>query len=317
MVDIPVDNSKAIQRIQYLHVNHSKKRKQAYKAIEEAFDIYDKLTNAEAPTPGTINEMLKLFVQFGYPNRYIAIWGDIEKLAEEYINHSPETQRALAETDSLSWPLLMKCCISLSCENMDSCLQVFAWMETANYTLNLKDKYISNLVNNCGIIGNIDALNFIYKQFEMGTINCDEIYIKTVFIKNYSKLDQFQMSKDIFNSIETSRMNMICYGSMMQCCMDHGEYDLALELYYNLPKQPVLDTSVSPYTSELYRNDIVDSIAIQACIKAKDYAAYSTSRNYIKGKFIHKYVKKKLHDDGKDDNEMDGNVRNSLFSWLF
>ena len=62
VADSQIDNSKAIKLIKYLHINHRKKGKHTYKAIEEALNIYNKIT--EPPSTETINQILRIFQQF-------------------------------------------------------------------------------------------------------------------------------------------------------------------------------------------------------------------------------------------------------------
>ena len=284
VADTQIDNSKAIKLIKYLYVNNRKKGPDTYKTIEQGLEIYNKIT--ETPTPETINNILRLFQSFGHPNEYITIWNDIESLE--------------AQEQSVSYPLLIKCCIDSDTIDIQDCLQVLQWMKDSNYTLKIKESYISKLVQFCGKRFDTESIDFIYDLLIEGYIECDSTFIKTTFINTYSRCNELDKSIKIFDAIDiASEMNMICYGSMMKCFINHGFYAKTLEFYDNLLR-------LEGDNKDLFQNDHCNSMALQACIK---------SDNFAKGKAIHDRVNKKLYDKGKRELEMNPHVKHSLISF--
>ena len=91
VADGQIDNDKAIKLINYLYVNHRKKGKDTPNTIKEALGIYDKLT--DPPTAETMDNLIKLFFNFGHPDAYASIWEDIRQ-----------------RHDEIGYAMLMKCC---------------------------------------------------------------------------------------------------------------------------------------------------------------------------------------------------------------
>ena len=282
--DTQIDNNKAIKLINYLYVNNKKKAKDSYKTIEQALDIYDKIT--ESPTHETIDNLLRLFFNFGHPEQYVSIWDDIEHIQSNGNN----------ENELISYPMLIKCCIESPHIDTTDCIQILSWMKESNFTLKINDSYIAKLIKHCVKQKDVESLDYIYSLFNDGFLENTPNFIKTTFISAYSKCNELQKSEDIFNGINEDELKMISIGTMMKSYIGHHRYSDALTLYdgINNIKNP-----------DLHQNDHCDSMALQACIK---------SNNFSKGAIIHDNVNKKLYKKGKSELEMNDHVKHALIS---
>ena len=78
VADDQIDNSKATKLINYLYVNNKKGGKNASKTVNEAVDIYHKIT--DAPSAQTIDNLLQFFFNYGQCNQYTSVWNDIKTM---------------------------------------------------------------------------------------------------------------------------------------------------------------------------------------------------------------------------------------------
>ena len=284
VADSQIDNNKAIKLINYLYVNNKKKGKYAYKTVEEALDIYRKIT--ETPTYETIDTLLKLMFDFRNSRQYSSIWDDIRMIQSNCINAS----------ELISYSLLIKCCIDCRRIDTSNCIQILSWMKASNYTLKINELYIRKLIFHCSKQHDVESLDFIYSLFHDGFIENDPLIISTIFISAYSKCGQLQKAENIFDGMDMTQMDMVCIESMMKAFSDNDCHSDALALYDRLD---------SIENKKISKNNNCDSMALLACIQTDDFS---------KGQYIHEYVNKMLYDKGKSDFEMNENVRCSLIS---
>lgn len=273
VADGQIDNDKAIKLMNYLYVNHRKKGKETANTVKEALAIYGKLT--EPPTAETMDNLIKLFFNFGHPDAYVSIWEDLRECRDE-----------------IGYAMLMKCCIESPSLNMDDCLEVLSWCKASKYRLKIKDSFIAKLIKHCvRSPQNVNALDRIYGLiFEDEVIECSPIFIKTTMINAYSGCNALQRAIDIFNDIALSDRNMVCIGSMMKSYLIHRRFDDALSVYDGMMES----------------NDYCDSMALRACIGSNDME---------RGKVIADRVQSKLREKGKSELEMNDHVKFSMISF--
>eukprot|EP01084_Bolivina_argentea_P190456 327284_1 len=107
-----VIQNNAVQLIKRLYANDDEiNHKQCIEIINQAHKVYEKV-NDNDKDQYIINTMLKLYLHFECPKYIEYIWNDIISLSRKNNVHS-----------NVSYPLLLKCCITADNININQCIE--------------------------------------------------------------------------------------------------------------------------------------------------------------------------------------------------
>eukprot|EP01083_Nonionella_stella_P010866 30905_1 len=234
-----LDNYAATNRIQSLLKKNDKHTISATKKndiVDQAFNIYHQTT--EIPNHFLINTLLKTLYQLGHSDKISLLWHDIQQ------NNN---------NCALSFPLLMKCCISADTVTISQCIQVLDSIKHCQYKLRLHGYFINKLISKCNT--NVNALHYVHACIDAGVIiDNNPVITKTVFIAAYSQVHHMDQAWTVFDSISNAEKDSVVIGAMMKALLNNECYTQTLTLY---------DTC----DNDNKCNDVIHMLAIKACTK--------------------------------------------------
>ena len=219
--------------------------------IQNAINIYDGIQE-EIKNHFVINTLLKLGLNFNKSDIILQhIWNDIKKIKS-----------------SISYPLLIKCCIESSQENkinnkikIKMIIKILKWMKKENIKLSKFDKNelkmftnnISKLLMKCDNIKQIKKIHFY-----LDIINDDnnDIFIKNLLIKSYGNFNEIEIALNIFNSINDLNKDSVTLNSILTAYNDCNLNQDLLKIYKLYSK---------------LHDDISHLLAIKACININNF----------------------------------------------
>ena len=206
--------------------------------VNEAIKAYHHIT--DSTNYGTMSALMKLLLHFKQPHKVYSIWDDI-------IN-----------TDRLSFPLLMKCCISTNAKDfsMDKCIEILFKMRVIDYELRQHEildfsRSVCQLVTRCKTYDELKSVQDLIEPYY-------DIYNQTALIVTYGKIkhpERIQNARNIFNEIKKEKMNTIGINAMMTLYVNHDYFKEGLEIY-------------EEYVS--LRDNVSHKLALRACINLND-----------------------------------------------
>ena len=217
------------------------------KILQNAFDIYNNIM--EKKNHFTINTMLKLLFELQNSEKVLSIWDDIKSLHQQSNNDSNNT---------ISYQMVLKCCITAPNVEIDKCLQILSWMEQRGIKFIVHISFITKLISKCG--NDLNALNKIVNFMQKSVINNTNpknyIIIKTALINAYGICSNIQAAKDIFYTINDDQINVVCIGAMMNALINNNLNEDAIDLYIEYE-------SMSNYVTQMK--------ALKACSNIGDF----------------------------------------------
>ena len=213
--------------------------------VNDALKIFNS-TKQELQNCTLINSLLKLFSDLSEPEKISIIWKQISSLSN---SHNDE---------SISYPLLIDCCMKSDPINIDYAIQSLQWIKYKHYELSSSEmkmfsKNISKLISLCN--NDIDKLKHIHSLINQ----YDDIFIKTALINAYGVCsNDSNLSLNVFNSINDNKKNNVSIGAIMKVLLNNGEGDKLLNIYDRCNKSLI--------------DDISNTLAIKACIITNNYS---------------------------------------------
>ena len=204
--------------------------------VEKAFAIYYQIN--EPKNHFVLNTMIHLCIHFRSQDKVISIWNDI-----------------IPEMDNISKIQLLNCTPHSHKFDFDHVIAILEHIKTNNYNTFEKDKdrkSYSICVSKC-IVNKCETLEQLQKMHSL--INDDDIFIKTALIKTYGKFGSIGAAQTVFDTIEDDKKDVVVVGVMMNILMDNQYNNQVLDIYRRFNK---------------IQNNVMDLLAIQACIKEND-----------------------------------------------
>ena len=219
-----------------------KKRKEI---IGEVFSICHQINGIKDRF--VVSTLLKICLEYRFPSKVELFWEDIVNIEQH-------------QNAQNMYPLLMKCCIE--CKDLEKCIEVLKWIESANYRLKLRDSFIIKLIQHRD--HSVSALRFIHRLIKGHLIENDGKTFQTALINAYAQRKSIDDAQRAFDDIDDDRRDIVSICAMMTVWVNNGYYDKALALYDQYDNS----NDINPNGVRL--DHIAHSLAIKACCSTAD-----------------------------------------------
>eukprot|EP01083_Nonionella_stella_P041545 112595_1 len=231
--------------------------------VREALELYSNIDDKQKDYV-IFNDLLRLCFNFGESHKALIFYNDIKQLSTH-------------DKQFVSYSLLAKTCIET--EELDKCMEVFAWITDSKYTLRIHEKFITKLIQQCD--RNVQYLNYVFSLMTDHIIECKAPNIvKTALIYRFGKASCIDQALNVFHSIPDTEKDIVCILKILHACNANRHYHQTLILYQNMNSVKVRDT--------IQNEPMYHAHAIKACQKINDLR---------QGKLIHSSLRemKLLH----------------------
>ena len=170
--------------------------------VDEAFSIYSQIEQDR--NDFVINSMLKLCLYSNYPCKIKLFWWDIVRVLESN------------EHNSISYPLMIKCCIKSPMIDIADCMVMLQWMERYDYRLRMHYSLIIKLIAKCD--GKHCSIQYIDRLLQNGRLSPNqvehELFVKSVLIEKYH--DHLDDAWSTFHSVRDCHKDIVLVTNMMK-----------------------------------------------------------------------------------------------------
>ena len=197
--------------------------------LQNAFEIYGQIEGVRSNA--VINIMCKVCLHFKQPEQVELIWNDILKRQK----NKPKIMKDSQDV-TLSYHLLLSCCINSNSFNIDKCIDILKWIKSNKFKIgkhSIKDysKDITKLISNCNQPSMLNQLQSIHSLIDKKVIKQD-MFINSELMYSYEKCAKdVRQSLNVFNSIKDNSQNAFSIGVIMKLLSKYQRYKELLSIY--------------------------------------------------------------------------------------